>query len=254
MNHFSAEYKFTRGLSRSSLIVAFAALVGLLFTACAPERPPYGPPEPFPYLRFGENLWQEFNVGVDSPDDVIATVIRLWGHDREQFTLTEVSDNRLQMNWPDSNATGLKANFSAKFRDDHLTHITFWWDLPEPALVQVIDCLGPPDYYTASYSTATQGQSIWISLWYVERGFYVSGAATALFPGQLLLLGAIPPGFRMEVFLVLPAGLEEMARNFTYLNDHGKLALCVLKPWPGSVEAIEMEVDLFAPCSGSAAD
>ena len=110
-----------------------------------PRRPPYGPPEPFPCLRFGENLWRVITT-------VTASTLTLAGQ-----------------------ATGLKA---AKFRDDHLTHITFWWDLPEPALVQVIDCLGPPDYYTASYSTATQGQSIWINLWYVERGFYVSGGST----------------------------------------------------------------------------
>ena len=250
MNHASTEYRFTRVLSRNSLVVVLAVLIGLLFTACVPPRPAFGPPHRFPCDRFGESLWQEFKLGVDSPDDVIATVNRLWGHDREQFTITEGSDNRLQMNWPDSSSIDLKANFSANFRDDHLTRITFWWDLPEPALVQVIDCLGPPDYYSASYGSAQEGKGVGIKLWYVERGFHVSGVATAYFPGETLP-EVIPPGFRMDAFLVLPPGLEQMAYSLRYVDDEGNPVLCVLKPWPGSIEAIEIDEDFFAPCSES---
>ena len=251
MNHIATGNGLTRGLSRCSLIATLAVLVGLLLAACIPERPEYGPPEPFPCPRFGVHFWQEFNVGVDSADDVIAKIMRLWGHDRAEIMLTELPDDRLQMNWPDSSAAGIKAGFSAQFRHDRLTRIQmFQWRLPEPALVQVIDCLGPPDYYHASYAAGIESTDVCIATWYVEKGIVISGCDFNFYPWEHLLT-IIPPGFRMDGLNVLPAGLEEMARSFTYMERDGNLMLCVLKPWPGSIEAIEIEEDIYAPCEES---
>lgn len=244
--------------SRAPLNTILLALVGALLTACMWELPPpdFGALQSFPCGRFGESRWQGFKLGVDSSDEVIATVTELWGFDRDQLRINLRSDldpPYIGIGWSDNVETGLGATYSTNFRNGQLIRVVLQWNLPEPALTQVIDCLGPPDYYSADYSSVAESIALGLDLWYVEKGFVVRGLVNDYFSWQTLP-EVITPDFRMDQFLVLPSGLEQMADSLGYLDDDGNLVLCVLKPWPGSIEAIEIEEDFFAPCSESNTD
>lgn len=253
-----AIHRLPCGWSRAALNKILLVLVGTLLTACGLPPPDFGPLQPFPCDRFGESLWPEFQFGVDSPDDVIATVTELWGFDRDQLRINIRSDldpPYIGIGWSDKTDTGLGANYSINFRDGHrhLKSITFWWNLPEPALIQVIDCLGSPDYYSAAYVSGTESTGLGLNLWYVKKGFVVSSLVDAYFPWQTLP-EVITPDLRMDLFLVLPPGLEQMAYSRDLGNPENGPYICFLKPWPGSIEAIEIEESLFAPCDDAASD
>lgn len=251
--------------SRAALNKLLLVLVGALLTACVspvrPSSPDFGPLEPFPCERFGESRWQEFQFGVGLPDDVIATVTELWGFDRDQLRINLRSDldpPYIGIGWSDSVETGLGAAYSTNFRDGHryLRRIVLEWNLPEPALTQIIDCLGPPEYYSAAYVSGTESTGVGLDLWYVEKGFVARGLVDAYFPWQTLP-EVITPDFRMDLFLVLPPGLEKMAYSLRNSVEGANREMCVLKPWPGSIEAIEIDEieDIqFELCDASASD
>ena len=191
---------------------------------------------------------REFSFGVDTQDDVVATVVRLWGIDREQIPLGGMTTERFPpVRWNDADEEIL---YTAFFADGQLGRVLAMFN-PALALIQVIDCMGPPDYYTTSGGPGSQVTNL--LLWYVEEGFVVAGRVLHPWSWQKPL-EAIPPDFGMDRFHVLPAGSEQMVRIFDYLEDDGNPALCVLGPWPGSIEAIEIREDFFTPCSETDSD
>ena len=44
-------------------------------------------PRPFSCASFTESFWEEFRFGVDSPDDIVATVTRLWNIGNDQIRI-----------------------------------------------------------------------------------------------------------------------------------------------------------------------
>lgn len=132
--------------------------------------------------------------------------------------------------------------YAAWFREDRrLYRITVRWDKPKPSLTQVIDCLGHPEYYQAYYRQDIEARSLNLSLWYVEKGivvhrtsFHFRESTPAIYPRQI-----------MEMFAVVaPGELEGIARNISAANDDPSWqahTLCLLRPWPGSIDEIETE-------------
>ncbi len=212
-----------------------------------------GPPQPFSCARFGESYWEEFKFGVDSPSDVIAIVIRQWGLDKDKVHLDDTyqGPDILEITWSDDIGVGLGANYSAVFRSEpQLLHVNVWWaqDHPRPALVQVIDCLGTPQYYDAYYQQEAEGQTLVLGLWYMEKGFVVNGSSSHL----LALPSAIQPEYRMKSFTVTtPGSPEQMVTNANRNSDDPDIQgahLCRLRPWPGSLEEIDIEA-WSTPCN-----
>ena len=254
MNCDASVFRSLRKWFHASLSATLLALVGVVLVACIPLPPDFGPLQPFPCDRFGESLWQEFNLGVDSPDDLIATVIKLWGFDRGHLRINDVQDSdNPGIGWSDNISSGLGATYSSTFRDGQLKLISFWWTLPEPALTQVIECLGPPDYYSAAFGSTQEAISLDLNFWYTEKGFVVKGLASSQLAGGKLP-EVITPDFRMDLLMVLPKGLEQMAYSRDLGNPKNGPYVCFLKPWPGSIEAIEIEDSLFDPCNDSTSD
>ena len=198
--------------------------------------------------KLSPSHWQEFSFGVDSPDDVVATVVRLWGMDREQVQVGGSATERFPpVRWSDAEEEIIQ---TAYFPDGQLGSFFVLFD-PALALTQVIDCLGSPEYYITGGGPGDEGTSLF--LWYVEKGFVIAGIAWHRWPWQKPLEG-IPPDFGLDSFHVLPGGIEQMARSFNYLDDEGNPIMCIFKPWPGSIEAIEISAEPFFACYHSDTD
>ena len=122
---------------------------------------------PFSCSSFTESLWEEFRFGVDSPDDVVSTVARLWGIEREhvQVNLTASGEDVLRVRWRSITTIGVLGEYLAWFQDDQkLGKINVKWGNPRPTLSQTIDCLGFPDHYIAFYDVSGEVEYLGLSL------------------------------------------------------------------------------------------
>ena len=222
---------------RSALAVAFLLTLSSCydFTSDSPADFLIPPPR-ISCAIFKESLWQEFGFGVDSPTDVVDTVTLLWGSVDE--TLVEIQSWRSglwSVDWV-HHGDGVEARYSAQSgKERKLSEVRV--DMyPQPSLAQIIDCLGAPQSHSATLVPDFEPQ-LSLALWYVEKGFVVSGVS---FDRQVQLT-AFQPDFRMTTFSVVPSGsLEEMVSDL-YHRTVQTYILCTLRPWPGSIEAIEVE-------------
>ena len=211
-------------------------------------QPPVETPEPSSCVKFSVSRWQEFRFGVDSSSDVFATVVTLWGPDKGPILVGGIVNRRFPpIRWNDAEE---EIHYMASFVGGKLDRVDVLFD-PMPAVDQVIDCLGSPDYYIATGGPGEEATGL--QFWYVEKGFVASGLALHTWPWQKPL-EAIPPEFGMGRLSVLPAEIEKMARSFEYVDDDGSASMCIFKSWPGSIEAIEIEEEGFSACSVSATD
>ena len=135
-------------------------------------------PPPFTCGRFMENYWQEFRFGVDTPDDVVARVVKLWSIDKDEVgILWDPPWNwvRWEGGFDFASSTSQTAMFDTA---ENLMHIVVdWrrWKSSMPTVAQVLDCLGTPDYYSAA---RVEDNSDWLKfdLWFLEKGLFVQGS------------------------------------------------------------------------------
>ena len=217
----------------------------LTLASCVSPPPPprLTPYPPFTCDSFTEPYWQEFSFGVDSADDVddiIAKVVELWDLDSTQVQIEPMSEKSVVIQWQVEFHDGADPRYSAHYHEElKLTSVFFQWWNREPALALVIDCLGVPDHYAAYYERGVEARALKVDLWYVDKGFLVRGFS---FHGQDQPPG-IGPEYRMDHFTAtIPGDLERMIS--TMYDPKPKLLaafLCIIRPWPGSIEAIEVE-------------
>ena len=227
---------FTSVWSRNALFL----MLLVMLTGCT--LPPV--PRPFSCASFTESRWAVFRFGVDSPDDVVSTVARLWGIERDQvqFMLT-ISEEVYMARWRSSTIVGAGGAYEASFQEDQkLGKISVTWGNPRPRLYQIIDCLGFPDHYIAFFDPF-EVTYLSLALVYADTGIVVRHNA---------IVGSsesarIHPHLRMERFVVVPPGTAE--RVVTDMYSHGYevrdhvYSVCLLLPWPGSIEAMEIASD-----------
>ena len=177
--------------------------------------------------------------------EVYDAVIKLWGSDKGENSFGKTADGKDQfLNWNDA---AEEIFYDALFAGEEQLDTIQVQFLPMPTLGQFIDCLGPPDYYVATGGPKSQATTL--QLWYVEQGFVARGNVFHSGFDSLWQkpLTTIPSGFRMDYFCIFPAGVEQMAQRFDYTNKDGNPILCIFKPWPGLIEAMEIsEEPLFA--------
>lgn len=219
----------------------------LILTGCYVEQSPTAMDSPpFSCTKFTESHWQEFGFGTDSPTDVISSVVNLWDIDSDRVRVVELSSEDLRVKWGDIQGE-LGIDYSALFREERqLIKVDVRWH-PNPTLAQVIDCLGFPEYYAAFYQQEIETASLNLAFWYVEKGFVVRHVS---FHRQ-----ERPPEIRLtqrmtDLFVVAPGTSEQMVPNvYTYGDEPAVQAwgLCVIRPWSGSIETIEVESFLENP-------
>ena len=212
-----------------------------------PSRPTSDPP--LSCDSFAEPYWREFTFGVDSAedmDDIVAKTVRLWDLDSARVQIEPMSEKGVVIQWQVEFHDGADPRYSAYFQDDSkLSSVFFMWWHRKPTLALVIDCLGFPEYYVAYYRQDIEARSMTIELLYTGKGFVVRGHSLH---GEILP-PVIRPEYRMDNFVATkPGDLEQMVST---LYDPTPAALdeilCPLRPWPGSIEAIEVESYLENP-------
>ena len=201
---------------------------------------------PFSCSSFTESLWEEFRFGVDSPEDVVSTVARLWGIEREhvQVNLTASGDEVWNVRWRSSATVGALGEYLAWFQDDQkLGKIRVKWGNPRHTLSHTIDCLGFPDHYSAFYDVSGEVEYVHLALLYTDNRIIVRHEAPSGSPDS----PDIHPDMRMDRFIVVAHGPAEQIvtdmYSYGYEVRYHARAVCLLKPWPGSIEAMEIAAE-----------
>ena len=221
--------------------LAFLLILLFVLSGCESDLipPTVRNPQPLSCDIFTLARWEEFRFGVDSSTDVAARVVDLWGLGPEQigYAATWRSDSGVQ--WS-SSISGRDVGYSAWFGEERqLLGVDVSWRKPFATLSQVIDCLGAPDLYSARYELDNETQ-LDLSLWYVERGFSFNHYS---YPKRR----PDPPiqgGQRIDNFSVGAPLAPDRAFPDLYAagSDPARSAnaLCLIKPWPGSINALEV--------------
>ena len=199
---------------------------------------------PFSCSSFTESLWEEFEFGVDSPDEVVSTVVRLWEIERDfvRVDLTASGDEVLRVRWRSSASIGVLGEYLASFQEDQkLAKISVKWGNPRPTLVETIECLGLPDHYIAFYSPSAEGQYLDLAMLYTEKRVIVRHDDLS----WRTELSEIHPGMRMDRFIVVAHGpvdqiVTDMYSHGFEVRDHARFGVCLLAPWPGAIDAVEI--------------
>ena len=198
---------------------------------------------PFSCSSFTESFWEEFGFGIDSPDDVVSTVARLWGIERAdvQVDLTAGGDEVLRVRWRSIATIGPLGEYLASFQDDQkLAKISVKWGNPRPTLAETIECLGLPDHYIAFYDFSAEAQYLELAALYTEKRVIIRHD-DQFWSAEL---SEIHPGMRMDRFIVVAHGPVEQI--VTDMYSHGfevryhARSVCLLKSWPGSIAAMEI--------------
>lgn len=200
------------------------------------------PPTPSPTnaqfscQQLDQGLWKEFRFGTDSPDEVRTTAATLWRMAPEQVSFAAHQDDTLSVIWEEGGD-----QYSAYFREDRrLVKVNVYWDHVQPSLAQIIECLGFPDQYQAVYQQ-DHLPKLSIHLWYVEKGIVIGGYSYHRQDQP----PEVDSNYSMRSFIVVaPTEIAQMVPNvYTAGNQLGvqAYALRLLKPWPGSIEAIHVD-------------
>ena len=218
--------------------VTFTLLHILILTACA-----HPPPLPFSCANFTEAYWAEFNFGIDSPEDVVSTVNRLWGIDEDKVRVEELWGTLSGVSWLDRKLYGTLGGYSAWFREGVLTKFEVAWAYPTPTLSKAIDCLGDPEHYIAFVILVPHDAILNLALLYPEKGIVIHYF-------DLYTTDQIHPYLRIRNMSVGAPGTTEEVVQVAYSDSqlYGYSA-CLRKPWPGSFESIEVaSPDEFSHC------
>ena len=229
--------------------VALRLAIVFIVAGCTVPPPPPVPstPRSFSCASFTESQWENFRFGVDSPDDVVAAAARLWGiernqvHARMQLEGELVGDKVFDMRWWSDATVGSGGHYQAWFQSDQkLAKIRVEWGYPKPTLAQVIDCLGPPEHYIAFFENGPHGIYLSLALLYPDIGIVVRHFDIVWRYEPL----KIHPNKRMGFFVVVPPGTAEqvVTEMYSYGNEdpYHVRSVCLLKPWPGSIEDMEI--------------
>ena len=181
-------------------------------------------------------LWQAFRFGEDSSEEIAETVDALWknvsGFGVETYDL---ADGMREVKW-DVQEHGVDVLYYEKGGESRNLELVRVAMSPGPDLTHIIECLGAPRHYRA-VQLPDFANAVGLQLWYVDRGIVVDGFAQ----GGEEQLTAIPHDLLMDSLCVVPPGdLKEMVATL-HKSIPGSYILCVLKPWPGSIKAMEIE-------------
>ena len=227
--------------------ILFIALIFLL-AGCIAPAPGTAVPRTLPCPSLADSPWGDFTLGVDNPSDVVSAVVKGWGIEKDQIEDTSsAQDPRPILRWRTTLPGGDFDLFHASFdKEKRLKRLGVAWTWPYPTFAQIIDCLGYPDHYIA-FKTYWEAISLNVVFFYTGIGLVVHHDGYSWGEGQL----EIEHDMRLNGFiLVAPGTAEQMAsdiyryRTGIYLYrsgpEHLSDSVCLLKPWPGSIEAMEI--------------
>ena len=235
------------------VLCAVSILAGCAYAQETARVPPSPTATPLPFLcdAFTEDHWRELRFGVNSPEEYVETVESVWGVKAWAIPIRSEASEDLWGSWYAVSTVLPGLSYRVLFdRAEKLLQVAGYWDWQEisrPTLAQVIGCLGSPEYYSAAF---VEDRRDWIkfSLWYVAKGFVIQGSSfRPVFTGHSNW-PSIEPGTLMggpsgpnegHFYVVAPGNLERMAAA-VYGPALQAWELCLIRPWPGSIEAVEI--------------
>lgn len=240
---------------RASAAFIWAICVGFALAGCPapnaplPERTPTPTPPPFTCDMFMADLWPELRFGVDTQDDLVDRLVELRGIDRAKIGRDWDSPPWSRIRWEESFGSTPDSEQTAMFHAvENLFRISVdWrrWRTSKPTVAKVIDCLGVPDYYSAAL---IEDERDWLkfAFWYMERGLFVQGAFSLGQEDFQTIQPETPMGNNASHALwgdftavALTEDIEQMVSD-VYGDSLLAWELCLIRPWPGSIEAIEI--------------
>ena len=202
-----------------------------------------GTPQPLSCSIFTDSRMREFRFGVDTPTDVASAAFEQWGVGQDQLAFDNLYGGDLSLKWKGSDGNRRISYWAYFGSDRHLRHVEILWS-PPATLAQVIRCLGDPDYYNAHYGSRPHEAPFELVLWYSDEGIFVahdyltiSSSRTPLKPAQKIDGFHLVEPNRPE--LTLPGLLPSMIDGDRDNPGIQAYVLCLLREWPGSIEAVE---------------
>ena len=221
------------------------SLTILFIAAGCTMPPPPATPRSFSCASLADSNWKEFRFGADSPDEVVATAVRLWGIEIDEVQVfTAANAQRVaSVRWPFP-TTDATSTYQAWFtKDQLLAKIRVEWGYPKPTLAQVIDCLDFPDHYISFLEYGPHGLYLSLVLLYPDIGLVVRHFDVIWSYEPL----KIHPQKQMGWYVIVPPGTAEQVaiHMFSYgleVRRHIN-SVCLLKLWPESIEAMVIASD-----------
>ena len=201
-----------------------------------------GRPFPLTCEIFSEFPWQEFSFGVDTPADVASIAVDLWGVEEDQFHFENLYGGDLWLTWSGTHGRR-ELDYNASFGvERRLETVEVLWT-PPATIAQMIDCLGAPRSYSAYYGPSHHEAILYLEFWYPDRGLSLHQSFyTRITPSH-----PVEPALRIDGFHVTAAAQPGQAVPSVYTagQDPRSTAfdLCQVRPWPGSLEAIDADVE-----------
>ena len=218
----------------------FITLIVLL-AGCVAPAPGTAAPRTLPCPSLADSPWGDFTLGVDNSSVVVSAVVNGWGIEKDQIEDTSSApDPRPILRWRTAVPGGEDDLFHASFdKEKRLKKLSVAWTWPYPTLAQIIDCLGYPDHYIA-FKKYSEKVLLKVVFFYTDIGVVARDEGFGWGDGQLEIeRDMLIKGF----VLVAPGTAEQMATDiYRYRSgpDHLSDSVCLLKPWPGSIEAMEI--------------
>lgn len=140
-------------------------------------------------------------------------------------------------------------SYLADFHNEDLKRIEVRWNSPQPTGGEIVECLGGPDFYRASYDLVGGGEAdqLKLELWYPKQGIVVEHTRITkpIFrPKTITVHGSIP----MSAIIIVKPGSVDRTVNDVYLGqslDVRQSKQESLKSWPG--EWKDLVVDIKTP-------
>jgi hypothetical protein len=173
--------------------------------------------------------WIELTYGVGSSE------LRVSEYDSIDMRVTE------SIEW---SATGKR--YRADFVGQEFRQLNVRWMERQPSSREAVDCFGEPELYEAAYGPYADTYELAFYMWYPEQGIVVSNSIYNRF-GRLFQpkLNANTP--LRSISIVRPGPADQMIDDvFGFVQPDAETKaswLEQLRPWPGTWEDLEIDVD-----------
>lgn len=220
----------------SSAGTAKAIGLACLFLLCqcsAPSDPTKPPTIACSELR--QDAMHQLPFGVQDAEGTVKWITETYGVNSRAVSAETYSDGQTSLAWSADGARHL-----AWFRQEKLTSVETRWQLRQPTIGDALRCLDQPELYHAEYRLPPEARELDFGMWYPAKG-------TAVFASQISNESE-PPAITREMKVTVmvvtaPGRAEEVVTSgyaLGYASGVRDAVLQTMKPWPGSVERVEV--------------
>lgn len=220
----------------SCLVKAIALSCGLLLCQCSAPSAPTNTAS-IPCSELQQDAFHHLLFGVQDPDDILQWIGETYHISPQAVTRNSYSDGQRSLSW---SVAGTR--YLVWFRQEKLASVETRWQSAYPTIGDALRCLDEPEMYHAEYRQLPEARELDFGVWYPAQG-------TSVFASQISHEPQ-PPVITRETKLTsmtitAPGPTKDVVTSayaLGYASGVRDSVLQTLKPWPGSLEAIEVHV------------